>query len=1164
MTHVQNGTRTLVTPTELATGLGWHPPTNEQAAVVSAPAGPTLVVAGAGAGKTETMAARVVWLVANGLVRPDAVLGLTFTRKAAQQLTSRIRQRLARLAGSDLLRSIDPAGVVRAQILSSEPEISTYHAYAGRLLAEHGLLLPVEPSARLLSETELWQIAYRVVSGWDEDLDTDSGPAAVTEAVLALSGQLAEHLAEPDALRHAHDELESLVHALPPGPRQRGGPSRELLGILEAQHRRVALLPLVEALADTLRREGVLDFGAQMSLSARLAATHPEVGRAERSRFRVVLLDEYQDTGHSQRVLLSSLFGGGVDPALAVTAVGDPMQSIYGWRGASAANLPRFATDFPCGTGAPAPVLELLTSWRNPAEALALANVVADPLRAGGVSVATLRPRPDATDGDIRLALHEDVVAERAWVADALADEFAAAREAGRPTPTAAVLVRRNADAAPIAEVLRSRGLPVEVVGLGGLLHTPEVADLVAMLRVVADPLAGSAAVRLLTGARWQLGASDLAALWRRAGELAIGRDRSASGAVTDSRALADALDAALPGEQADRAGLIDALADPGPPERYSERGFSRIRRFASELAALRQRLGQPLTDLVADVERVLGVGVEAQSRVRAAGVAGREHLDAFADVVAGYANRSTATLSGLLAFLDAAESVEKGLAPGEVQVDPDRVQVLTVHSAKGLEWEIVAVPHVCTGVFPSRTASATWLGGLGELPPSLRGDRAVGGEHPEDGVPVLELDDLHHRKDLEDALSSHRKALAARKLEEDRRLFYVALTRTERVLLVSGHHWGETGTEPRGASPFLVELRDTVAPPDPDGDGTDSTPGRSALDTAIGAVTIDVWAPAPDDDADNPLTAEAVTAAWPSDALGRRRDAVEEGAAMVRAALAAHAAARHSEDHSEGHSEGSSTDRGDTDGSDIERDDSADSDNWAADVDALLAERAARADRRVTVAVPGQLSVSQLVERGADPEGLAARLRRPLPYRPNPMARRGTAFHAWVERHFDAEPLLDVDELPGAADSDAAPDGDLAALQEAFLRSRWAQRNPVEVEVPFETSVAGTVVRGRIDAVFADPDGGWTVVDWKTGAPPSAADEPAVALQLAAYRIAWAGLVGVDPERVRAAFHYVRTGHTVSPESLPGTSELTRLLAEVGASTDGRVEVSDEPAGPP
>ncbi len=181
--------------------------------------------------------------------------------------------------------------------------------------------------------------------------------------------------------------------------------------------------------------------------------------------------------------------------------------------------------------------------------------------------------------------------------------------------------------------------------------------------------------------------------------------------------------------------------------------------------------------------------------------MAGREHLDAFADVVASFAGRGHATLPGLLAYLSAAEEIEQGLTPGEVEVDPERVQILTVHSAKGLEWQVVAVPHVNTGIFPSTTGISTWLGALAELPPGLRGDRAQPGDEPggsTDGVPVLDLADLSDRKMLENAIDAHKDALKRRKHDEDRRLFYVALTRTERALYASGHHWPIPGRSPR------------------------------------------------------------------------------------------------------------------------------------------------------------------------------------------------------------------------------------------------------------------------------------------------------------------------------------------------------------------------------
>jgi DNA helicase-2/ATP-dependent DNA helicase PcrA len=357
----------------------------------------------------------------------------------------------------------------------------------------------------------------------------------------------------------------------------------------------------------------------------------------------------------------------------------------------------------------------------------------------------------------------------------------------------------------------------------------------------------------------------------------------------------------------------------------------------------------------------------------------------------------------------------------------------------------------------------------------------------------------------MEDALAAHDEAFERRRLVEERRLCYVALTRAEHTLLVSGHWWGETGTKPRGPSAFLVDIGDAVA----------AMP-------EIG--TVDMWSGPPDDDAVNPLSEQVRTAQWPADPLGERRFSLVEGAELVRDALADLAEDRVPDNV-----------------------DTEDEDGWARDVDVLLAERAAAADERERVLLPEQLTVSQLVELAADPDGLARRLRRPLPFPPNPSARRGTAFHSWLERRFAASRLFDVDELPGASDRDEIVTGEmLARLQEAFLASDWADRTPYDVEIPFETEISGVTVRGRMDAVFADPDGGWTVVDWKTGALPDDARMSSLGVQLAAYRLAWAALSGSAVGDVRAVFHYVAHNTTVRPADLLDVAGLRDLLDSV------------------
>ncbi|CAJ1501548.1 ATP-dependent DNA helicase [[Mycobacterium] kokjensenii] len=1082
-------------PADLADALGLHQPTDEQAAVIAAPLQPLVVIAGAGAGKTETMAARVVWLVANGYAEPGQVLGLTFTRKAAGQLLRRVRSRLARLAGTGLPVT-DPGQPAfgAGEAAEQSPTVSTYHAFAGALLREYGLLEGIEPDTRLLTETARWQLAFEVVNDYPGPLRTERDPAAIASMLLRLSGQLAEHLVDVDELRYTHLELERLVHHLPPGPRQRAEPNQTLRKMLDAQTARAELVPLIEALHQRMRAERVMDFGAQMSTAARLAQSNPTVGARLRGTYRVVLLDEYQDTGHAQRVLLSSLFGGGADDGLALTAVGDPIQSIYGWRGASATNLPRFATDFSLSDGSPAPTLELRTSWRNPPEVLHVANEVSAVARQRSVAVESLRARPGAPAGTVRVALLPDLAGENDWVADALQDHYRKAEADGTAPPTAAVLIRRNSDAAPLAQALRARGLPVEVVGLGGLLAVPEVAALVAMLRLIQEPTAGAAAMQVLTGPRWRLGAADLAVLWRRAGEL-TGRAARPVSAVEI---------AAAAGPDSDTACLADALADPGPAERYSATGYRRIVALADELTLLRGHLWHPLPDLVAEVRRVLGLDCEVRAeQPLGAAASGTEQLDAFADVVAGYADGAGGgqnALAGLLAYLDVAAKEEKGLESAAPVVATDRIQILTVHSAKGLEWQVVAVPHLVSGVFPSTTAKGSWLSDAGELPPLLRGDRAQLDDH---GVPVLDTDTVTHRKQLEDVIDEHKRRLAQRRVDEERRLLYVAVTRAEDTLLVSGYHWGPGTSKPRGPSEFLTEIKAVLD-------------GAAEAGTPCGV--IEHWAPEPVAGAQNPLTDTVVEGTWPVDPLGGRRGDVERGAALVAAALRDGAPA----------------------------DESAEAGSWAADVDALLAEQAAVVEPPVR-RLPGLLSVSNLVELSRDPDGAAQRLTRRLPGRPDPHALLGTAFHDWVQRFYGAERLFELDDLPGAADADVARADarELADLQAAFLNSPWSARTPTDVEVPFEMTVGQTVVRGRIDAVFADRDGGVTVVDWKTGAAPKGAEERRHAtIQLGVYRLAWSALTGCPPAQVRAAFHYVRSGTTVIADELPDLPELAALLS--------------------
>ncbi|MDP9430993.1 MAG: ATP-dependent helicase, partial [Actinomycetota bacterium] len=421
--------RRVLTPAEVAHRCGLsYAPSPEQAEVVAAPADrPLVVVAGAGSGKTETMAARVSWLVANRVIEPEAILGLTFTRKAASELGERIRLRLGALA-----RHPDTEPDLRERLEIAQPTVATYHGYAASLVAEHGLRIGVEPGAGVLGPAMCWGQAASVVAAYTGDMDDVPLSLLTTvEDVLALAADMGEHDVTPPALRAWTARLEAQVQGYPDAPKKRG-PYAPVLEVLARQRARVALLPLVEAFEARKRAMGSIDYADQVASAARIAVSAPEVGRRERARWKVVLLDEYQDTSVGQLRMLESLFGG--ETGHPVLAVGDPRQSIYGWRGASAGTIERFPRTFPGTRGRRAQRLTLATSWRNDEAVLAVANAVSAVLPPPEVPLPDLAPAPTAGRGAVTAGLYGTVAEETAALADRLAAIWHERRlEAGRP-----------------------------------------------------------------------------------------------------------------------------------------------------------------------------------------------------------------------------------------------------------------------------------------------------------------------------------------------------------------------------------------------------------------------------------------------------------------------------------------------------------------------------------------------------------------------------------------------------------------------------------------------------------------------------------------------------------------------------------------------------------
>ncbi|HMH91680.1 MAG TPA: ATP-dependent helicase, partial [Streptosporangiaceae bacterium] len=632
-----------------------------------------------------------------------------------------------------------------------------------------------------------------------------------------------------------------------------------------------------------------------------------------------------------------------------------------------------------------------VTSFRNSARVLDAAAAIQTELRYEAPDVPRLTSAPDRAErGTVTCALLDTILDEAEWVADRATALLAGGRGIapdGQPWPEGlaagvrpsdiAVLCRKRSQFVPLRHALEARGIPVEVVGLGGLLAVPEVQDVVCTLRVLHDAGASDALARLLTGPRLRIGPRDLVALGRRARALASGEGdgRAVTRAAAVEQDAQDALAEAVTDLTAETGSLVEALDDLGEPAAYSRVGYTRMHALAGELRRLRAHIGRPLADLTAEAERVLGLDIEVAARPGVDPVAARADLDAFTDVADAFTGEGAEpTLGAFLAYLTAAQQEEFGLETGRVG-DSDSVKLLTAHAAKGLQWPAVFVPGLAMGersqVFPARPRVSTrWTDNPRLIPFGLRGDA---GDLPE----LLGLDAV--------SLEAFGEACAVRDLSEERRLMYVAATRAAFWLGCSGYWWGEGGSSRLGPSPFLEEVRKS------------------------GVAQVSAWADAPEPGAENPLLAGVDAADWPVTPAGQRFEAVREAAALVEAALA----------------------QPPPPSEDLHTRDLELAEAWHLDAGLLLAERAQRrGDGATQVPLPARLSVSSLVTLARDPAELARQVRRPMPRPPARQARRGTAFHQWLEQRYGQQLLIDDNALFGS-DEDETAEGDLAALIE-------------------------------------------------------------------------------------------------------------------------------------
>lgn len=691
--------------------------TPEQTAIISHPLEPLRVAAGAGTGKTATITDRLVALVDSG-IPPEAALGITFTNKTAEELSDRLRSALP-----DLARQ------------GREVEVTTYHGFAHGLLAEFGALVGVERAVQVIGPGYVRQLLFESLSdGEYAHIDLAAAPQRVAEAAT-LAAQLGDNLRSPDELLDA-----AYQDAGQPWPERR------------------ELASIVRRYGELKRRLGVVDYADLIRFAYRLVADHPMVAERVRDRYRCVVLDEYQDTAPAQRELLRRLFSDGFP----ITAVGDSDQTIYEWRGASQENFEAFPAHFPRETGARAETLPLTINHRSGSRILDIAHEVRGKIHGGG-SFQRLVPEADAPEGVVETRWFRTAVDEAVWVA---AEITRLHEEKGVAWADMAVLFRKNRQIGLVRDACAFTDVPVEVASLGGLLDVPEVADLLAWLRILHHRDDTVSLARILLGSRYRLGLGDLASLVTWARRQGLWRDEEEG----PSWPLLEAVD---------RLEEIEDLDDE-PRRRLVE--FRDLYR-----SLLTQAQGLALVDLCRRVLEAVDAWAEVKAMDSAAAVSVRLNLYRFLDLAQEWSPlEGRPSLDGFLGYLDllkadtSADELDTARVGGG-----DAVALLTVHRAKGLEWNTVFLPTLVTGIFPTRSLghdnpaeSARYL------PFELRIDSAA-------------LPDRNLAKAERDA------AMRRRHMAGEWRTAYVAVTRAAARLYMSGAYWYE-GRRPREPSELL------------------------------------------------------------------------------------------------------------------------------------------------------------------------------------------------------------------------------------------------------------------------------------------------------------------------------------------------------------------------
>jgi DNA helicase-2/ATP-dependent DNA helicase PcrA len=674
--------------------------------------GPLLVVAGAGTGKTQVVTRRIAWLIATKRAKPSEILALTFTDKAAEEMQLRVDQ-------------LVPYGY-------TDTLVATFHAFGDRMIREHALELGLPSEPRVLTRAETVIFLRERLFRLELDAYRPLGdPTRFLAALAALFSRLKDEDVAPEEYRAHAAALMTAAEA--------AGAAPAAAALREEARRHAELAAAYGRYQELLGEAGAIDFGDQVRLALTLLREHPAARHALQSRFRYVLVDEFQDVNRAQAELVTLI----AEPHRNITVVGDDDQSIYRFRGAATGAIVDFQAHF-----RGARMIVMRRNYRSRAPILDASYRLIrfnDPDRLEvqrGIVKRLVAHRRGGSAVPVRQAAFATGTDEADWVAG----EIERRMRAGARPRDHAVLVRANADADAFLRSLNLAGIPWRFSGVSGLYSRPEVRLLLAFLRAIADPHSSVDVFALAASELYGLAGDDLAALTNRA--------RRTNRSLRETLDELDRQPGLLRLRPETRTSLARLVADLG---RFSELANRRpageilyeFLRSSGSLRAMAEAGTPAAEEALGNVARFFEI-IRAQSSL-------------LADDRAVFLAPHLQTL------------IEAGDDPATADLDPDAdaVAVVTVHKGKGLEWPVVYMVGLVDGRFPAR------------------------GRREQLGVP--------------DALLRGTFPAGDAQVQEERRLFYVGMTRARDELVLS-HALDYGGKRTRRVSPFVLEALDLPA----------------------------------------------------------------------------------------------------------------------------------------------------------------------------------------------------------------------------------------------------------------------------------------------------------------------------------------------------------------